>query len=77
MTKIRYQTEAMIVLDDIVDKKHPYRAYDRMVDFRILAKPMHARRSDRGRREIGAERGLRMPSSSSSRIVPTARWNGS
>ena len=60
MTDIRCQTEAMIVLDDIVDKKHPYRACDRMVDFRILARPMHARRSGQGRREIGAERGLRM-----------------
>ena len=60
MTNIRYQMEAMIVLDDIVDKKHPYRAYDRLVDFHALAKPMHARHSDLGRREIGAERGLRM-----------------
>ena len=49
MTNIRYQTEAMIVLDDIVDKKHPCRACDRMVDFRILAKSTHARCSDQGR----------------------------
>ena len=60
MTNVRYQIEALIVLDDIVEKNHPYRDYDRMVDFRILAKPMHARYSDLGRREIGAERGLRM-----------------
>ena len=60
MTNIRYQMEAMIVLDDIVDKKHPYRAYDRVVDFHALAKPLHARYSYQGRREIGAERGLRM-----------------
>ena len=61
MTNNRYQTEAMFVLDAIVDKKHPYRAYDRVVDFRALAKPLRARYSDQGRREIGAERGLRMP----------------
>ena len=60
MTNVRYQTEAMIVLDGIVEKKHPCRACDRIVDFRILAKPIHARYSDLGRREIGAERGLRM-----------------
>ena len=60
MTNNRFQTEAMFVLDAIVDKKHPYRAYDRVVDFHALAKPLHARHSDQGRREIGAERGLRM-----------------
>ena len=60
MTNNRYQTEAMFVLDAIVEKKHPYRAYDRVVDFHAPAKPLHARRSDQGRREIGAERGLRM-----------------
>ena len=61
MTNDRYQTEAMFMLDGIVDKKHPCRACDRVVDFGVLAKPPHARRSDLGRREIGAERGLRMP----------------
>ena len=60
MSNVRYQTEALIVLDDIVEKKHAYRACDRLVDFHALAKPMHARYSDLGRREIGAERGLRM-----------------
>ena len=60
MTNNRYQTEAMFVLDGIVDKKHPYRAYDRVVNFHALAKPLHARYSDQGRKEIGAERGLRI-----------------
>ena len=60
MTNNRFQTEAMFVLDAIVEKKHPYLAYDRVVDFHALAKPLHARHSDQGRREIGAERGLRM-----------------
>ena len=35
-------------------------AYDRVVNFHALAKPLHARYSDQGRREIGTERGLRM-----------------
>ena len=77
MTNNRYQTEAMFVLDAIVEKKHPYRDYDRVVDFHALAKPLHALCSDQGRREIGAERALRMPSSSSSRVAPTARWSAS
>ena len=60
MTNNRYQMEAMFVLDAIVEKKHPYCAYDCVVDFHALANPLHARHSDQGGREIGAERGLRM-----------------
>lgn len=57
---IRNQMETMVVLDDLVDEKHPFRAYDRVVDFAALARPLEALLSDQARREIGAERGLRM-----------------
>ena len=60
MFVIRHRTEALFVLDAIVDMKHPYRAYERAVDFHALAKPRRALHSDLGRQEIGAERGLRM-----------------
>ena len=51
----------MFVLDDHVRKKHPYRVIDRAVDYFRLARSLNVRCSDTGRREIGAERGLRMP----------------
>ena len=56
-----HPTEARFVLDAIVEKKHPYRAYERVVGFRALAKPPRTLYSDQGRREIGGEHGLRMP----------------
>ena len=78
MTNNRYQTEAMFVLDAIVDKKHPYRAYDRVVDLHALAKPLHARYSDQGRREIGvASAPCACSCLNSPKIVPTAKWSGS
>ena len=60
MQVIRRQTEALITLEDLVSKDHPYRAYERVIDIRALAKPLDALYSDLGRRETGAERGLRM-----------------
>ena len=60
MCAIRRQTEALIVLDDLVPKDHPFRDRERVIDIRALAKPLDALYSDLGRRETGAERGLRM-----------------
>ena len=57
---VRHQTESLLTLDDLVPKNHPFRAYERVIDIDALAKPLDALYSDRGRRETGAGRGLRL-----------------
>ena len=60
MTAICRQTEALLALDDLVPKNHPFRAHERVIDIHALAKPLDAPHSYLGRRETGAERGLRL-----------------
>ena len=62
MLATRRQTEALLALEDPVPKDHPFRDRDRerVIDIPGLAKPLDALYSDLGRRETGAERGLRL-----------------
>lgn len=46
----------MIVLDAIVEKMQPYRAYGRIVDFRTQAKPLLIRYPDQDHGETGVMR---------------------
>ena len=56
----RTEMTLFISLDDLVEKGHPYRRLDELIDFAAMAKPLHGLYSHLGRREKGAERAFRM-----------------
>jgi len=54
------QTELLVVLDNLVDKKHPYRALEKLFDFCDLCLPLHSLYSGVGRRDLGVDRAFKM-----------------
>ena len=46
--------------EELVPQDHPFRECERVIDIRALAKSLHDLYSNRGCRETGSERGLRM-----------------
>lgn len=56
----RDQLEMLTTLDGLVSRDHPYRRFETLIDLPTLARPLHALYSARGRRELGAERALRL-----------------
>ncbi len=56
----RDQVEMFTSLEGLVTPAHPYRRFEVIVDFSVLARPLQTLYSDRGRPELGAERAFRM-----------------
>lgn len=56
----RSQVEMFTTLDGLVVMDHPYRRFESVVDFEVLAAPLKSLYSDQGRPELGAERAFRM-----------------
>lgn len=56
----RDQAEIMIILDDLVDKKHPYRLLEALFDFERLCRPLRDLYSGYGRKDFGVERAFKM-----------------
>jgi transposase len=54
------QVEMFTTLDDLVRMDHPYRRFETVVDFDVLAAPLKSLYADQGRPEIGAERAFRI-----------------
>ncbi len=56
----RTQSNIFVRLDDLVSPAHPYRPFDGLLDYTELSRPLSHLYSHKGRKELGAERALRM-----------------
>ena len=56
----RDQVEMMVILDHLVDKKHPYRALEKLLNFKELCAPLKSIYSPKGRKDLGTQRAFKM-----------------
>lgn len=57
---VRDQVENFLTLEELVARDHPYRQFEKVMDFDELARPLEALYSDKGRPELGAVRAFRI-----------------
>lgn len=56
----REQAELLVVLDNLVSKDHPYRALEKLFDFKALCAPHQDIYAVKGRKDLGIERAFKM-----------------
>ena len=56
----REQAELCIILDNLVEKKHPYRSLEKLFNFNELCAPLKEIYSRKGRKDLGVERAFKM-----------------
>lgn len=56
----RDQAELLVILDNLVDAKHPYRSLEGLFNFEQLCRPLKQIYSHKGRKDLGVERAFKM-----------------